>query len=149
MCTFLPTTAMTQESSCLRKGTPLASRGAQGVSGPLLSCVWNLRVFPEMHDGDCPFVLCLHPLGCLRRGVRASGSFQERAGKSGSFGMWDHPRVNILGFAIINSNRSDGILISVFRQNNFMSASRHHIIDIRRFLFQKFSVNFYISSIGF
>ena len=41
-----------QESSCLRKGTPLASRGAQGVSGPLLSCVWNLRVFPEMHDGD-------------------------------------------------------------------------------------------------
>ena len=41
-----------QESSCLRKGTPLASRGAQGFSGPLLSCVWNLRVFPEMHDGD-------------------------------------------------------------------------------------------------
>ena len=31
----------------LRKGTPLASRGAQGVSGPLLSCVWNLRVFPD------------------------------------------------------------------------------------------------------
>ena len=21
-------------------------------SGPLLSCVWNLRAFPEMHDGD-------------------------------------------------------------------------------------------------
>ena len=38
-----------------------ASRGAQGVSGPLLSCVWNLRVFPEMHDGDsapscCAFI---------------------------------------------------------------------------------------------
>ena len=30
----------------------LWSRGAQGVSGPLLSCVWNLRVFLEMHDGD-------------------------------------------------------------------------------------------------
>ena len=28
--------------------------GAQGVSGPLLSCVWNLRVFPEMHPGDFP-----------------------------------------------------------------------------------------------
>ena len=41
-----------QASSSLRKGTPLASRGAQGVSGPLLSCVWNLRMFPEMHDGD-------------------------------------------------------------------------------------------------
>ena len=43
-------------------------------------------------DWQCPFVLCLHSLGCLRRGVRASGSFQERTGKSGSFGMWDHPR---------------------------------------------------------
>ena len=29
-----------------------AKVGSQGVSGPLLSCVWNLRVFPEMHDGD-------------------------------------------------------------------------------------------------
>ena len=34
-----------QESSCLRKGTPLASRGAQGVSGPLLSCdILNLHL---------------------------------------------------------------------------------------------------------
>ena len=29
----------------LRKGTPLASRVAQGVSGPSSSCVWNPRVF--------------------------------------------------------------------------------------------------------
>ena len=36
-----------QESSCLKKGTPLACRGVQGVSGPLFSCVWNLRVFPD------------------------------------------------------------------------------------------------------
>ena len=28
---------------------------------------------------------CLPPQGCLQRGVRASGSFQERTGKSGSF----------------------------------------------------------------
>ena len=28
---------------CLRKGTPLASRVAQGVSGPSSSCVWNPR----------------------------------------------------------------------------------------------------------
>ena len=34
-----------QASSCLRKGTPLASRVAQGVSGPSSSCVWNPRVF--------------------------------------------------------------------------------------------------------
>ena len=32
-----------QASSCLRKGTPLASRVAQGVSGPSSSCVWNPR----------------------------------------------------------------------------------------------------------
>ena len=32
-------------SSCLRKGTPLASRVAQGVSGPSSSCVWNPRLF--------------------------------------------------------------------------------------------------------
>ena len=36
-----------QASSCLRKGTPLASRVAQGVSGPSSSCVWNPRVFAD------------------------------------------------------------------------------------------------------
>ena len=82
-----------QASSCLRKGTPLASLVAQGVSGPLSSCVWNLRVFPDDARGcQCPFVLCLHPQGCLRRGVRASGPSQERTGESGAFGMWPHPR---------------------------------------------------------
>ena len=34
-----------QASSCLRKGTPLASRVNQGVSGPSSSCAWNPRVF--------------------------------------------------------------------------------------------------------
>ena len=33
-------------------------------------------------------MLCLHPQGCLRRGVRASGPSQERTGESGAFGMW-------------------------------------------------------------
>ena len=40
-----------QASSCRRKGSPLASRVAQGVSGPLSSCVWNLRSFRTMHGG--------------------------------------------------------------------------------------------------
>ena len=31
----------------MRKGTPLASRVAQGVSGPSSSCVWNPRVFAD------------------------------------------------------------------------------------------------------
>ena len=55
-----------QASSCLRKGTPLASRVAQGVSGTSASCVWNARVFADDARGwQCPFVLCLHPQGCL------------------------------------------------------------------------------------
>ena len=46
------------------KGTPLASRVAQGVSGPSSSCVWNPRVFLDDARGwQCPFVLCLHPQG--------------------------------------------------------------------------------------
>ena len=58
-----------QASSCLRKGTPLASRVAQVVSGPSSSCVWNPRVFADDAWGwQCPFVLCLHPQGCLRKG---------------------------------------------------------------------------------
>ena len=36
-----------QASSCLRKGTPLASRVVQGATGPSSSCVWNPRVFPD------------------------------------------------------------------------------------------------------
>ena len=31
----------------MRKGTPLSSRVAQGVSGPSSSCVWNPRVFAD------------------------------------------------------------------------------------------------------
>ena len=82
-----------QASSCLRKGTPLASRVAQGVSGPSSSGVWNPRVFADDARGwQCPFVLCLHPQGCLRRGVRTSGPSQERTGESGAFGMCHHPR---------------------------------------------------------
>ena len=72
---------------------PLASRVARGVSGPSSSCVWNPRVFADDARGwQCLFVLCLHPQGCLRRGVRASGPSQERTGESGAFGLWPHPR---------------------------------------------------------
>ena len=31
----------------------------------------------------------------LRRRVRASGSYQEGTGKSGSYGMWNHPRGHV------------------------------------------------------
>ena len=61
-----------QTAKASRKQSSL-SRVAKGVSGPSSSCVWNPRVFADDARGwQCPFVLCLHPQGCLRRGVRAS-----------------------------------------------------------------------------
>ena len=75
-----------------RNGTPLASRVIHGVTGNLSNCVWNLRVFPDDARGcQCPVVLCLLPQGCLSRGVRASGSYQEWTRESGSFSMCYHP----------------------------------------------------------
>ena len=45
-----------QVSSCLRKGTPLASQIAHGVSRTSSSCVWKPRVFPDDARGcQCPF----------------------------------------------------------------------------------------------
>ena len=71
------------------------------MTGLLSSCVWNLRVFPDDAQGcRCPFLLCLHPQGCLPRGVWASGSYPERTGKSGSFGMWHHPRGYVSNFLV-------------------------------------------------
>ena len=64
------------------------------------SCVWNLRVFPDDARGcQCPFVLCLHP-HYLRIGVWASRSYQERIGKSRSFGMWHHHRGYVSNFLV-------------------------------------------------
>ena len=40
-------------------GTPLASRVAQGVSGPSSSCVWNPRVFAD--DARVPLAVVLPP----------------------------------------------------------------------------------------
>ena len=47
-----------QAPSCLRKGTPLASRVAQGVSGPLSSCVWPCGCFQTMPGGVSAPLCC-------------------------------------------------------------------------------------------
>ena len=39
--------------------------------------VCNLRVFLDDARCQCPFVLCFHPQAFLRKGVRASRSYQE------------------------------------------------------------------------
>ena len=73
-----------QASSCLRKGTPLASRVVQGATGPSSSCVWNPRVFPDDARGcQCCLGLCLHPQGCLRRGVRHRVLLKSGSGNRG------------------------------------------------------------------
>ena len=80
-------------------------------SACLSSCSWGFRPlvelcmepsgFPDNARGcQCPFVLCLHPQGFHQRGVLASGSFQERTMKSGSFSMWHHPRGYVSNFLV-------------------------------------------------
>src|SRR5574340_66371 len=50
--------------------------------------------FRTMHGKTAPS--CgLHSQDGVRRGVRASGSYQEGTGKSGSFGTWNHPRGHV------------------------------------------------------
>ena len=72
-------------------------------SACLSSCSWGdiplveLCVEPACFSVRCTGVLvtlllCLHPQGCLRSGVQASGSYPEWTEQSGSFGMWHHPR---------------------------------------------------------
>ena len=64
----------------------------EGNTACLLSCSQGDRPLVEMYVEPAgfsdiaqgcqfPFVLCLHPKCCLRRGVRALGSYQERTGK--------------------------------------------------------------------
>ena len=69
------------------------------------SAVWAYLPAQVCCDGDtlgrqCSFLLCLHPQGCLRRGVRASCSPQVRTGKLGSFSMLHHPLGYVSNFLV-------------------------------------------------
>src|SRR5574338_1386619 len=67
-------------------------------------------VFRTMHGKTAPS--CgLHSQAGVRRGVRALGSYQEGTGKSGCFGMWNHPRGhvwNVVGHEPVARARSRG-----------------------------------------
>ena len=82
-----------QASSCVEEWNSACLSSCSRGDRSLLELLWYLRVSPDNTRGcQCPFVLCLHQKGYLKRGVRALGSYQERTGKSGSFGMCHHPR---------------------------------------------------------
>ena len=55
--------------------------------------------FRPMHGKTAPSCR-LHSQGGVRRGVRASGSYQEGTGKSGCFAMWKHPRGHVLNVVV-------------------------------------------------
>ena len=56
------------------RGLPLRRRRGSGGLRPLVElCVEPGGLWDDARGWQCPFVLCLHPQGCLRRGVRASG----------------------------------------------------------------------------
>ena len=69
-------------------------KGANTVShvkmerGTSLETLYRLRASSCDDEGargcQCPFVLCFHPQVFLRKGVRASRSYQEQTGKSGN-----------------------------------------------------------------
>ena len=72
-------------SACLSS----CSRGARSL---LELCVVPAGFSGRYPGVSVPLSVVLHQKGYLQRGVRASGSYQERTGKSGSFGMCHHPR---------------------------------------------------------
>ena len=74
----------------------------EGNSACLSNCSGCLRHLVELcvetagYPGRCtgvslPIQLLPSPTGLPSKRCPASGSFQERTGKSGSFGMWHHP----------------------------------------------------------
>src|SRR5574341_308414 len=58
---------------------------------------WNSACLSRCSWGDRPLVeRYLEPGGLFpTMHVRASGSYQEGTGKSGSYGMWNHPRGHV------------------------------------------------------
>ena len=90
-----------QASSCVEELNSACLSSCSRGDIPLV----ELCVEPVGFSGRCTGVLVtlllyLHPQGCLRSGVRASGSYPERTAQSGSFGMWHHPRGYVSNFLL-------------------------------------------------
>ena len=83
-----------------RNGTPLASRVVHGVTGHFRAGYGTCGFSGRCTGVSVLLRVCLHPQSCLPKGVWSSSSYQERTGKSGSLGMWHHPRSYISNFFV-------------------------------------------------
>ena len=77
-----------QAFSCVEERNSACLSSSSRDDRTLVDLCLESACFPYYAWGcQYPFVLCIHPQVCFQRGVRASGSSQEWAGKSGYFGM--------------------------------------------------------------
>src|SRR5574339_113677 len=85
--------------------------------------------FRPMHGKTAPSCR-LHSQGGVRRGVRASGSYQEGTGESGCFATWKHPRGHVWNVVVrpASSRGATGRSGTPSRQSRGVDAP----IEIRR-----------------
>ena len=71
--------------------------GLYHKKGALAAARQGDQVNPQKASSSCQFYIVQGNTWTagVRRGVRASGSYQEGTGKSGSYGMWNHPRGHV------------------------------------------------------
>ena len=87
--------------SCDEVGTPLASRVVHGVTGHLLSCIWNLRLFLDDATGmSVPLRVMTSSSGLHLKRCPGIGTFLEWTGKSVSLGMWHDTRGFLSNFSV-------------------------------------------------
>ena len=85
----------------LRRGTPVASRVVHGVTGHLLSCIWNLQLFLDDISGvSVPLLVVTSSSGLHSKRCPGIGTYLEWTGKTVSFGMWQDPRGFLLSFSV-------------------------------------------------
>ena len=85
----------------LRNGTPLASRVVLGVAGPLLSCIWNLWLFPDNATVvSVPLRVMTSSSGLNSKRCPEIRAHLEWSGKLVSFEMWQDSRGFLSSFNV-------------------------------------------------
>ena len=85
----------------LRNGIPLASPVVHGETGHLLSCIWNLQLFPDdATGGSVPLRIVTSSTGLHSKMYLGIGNFLEWTGQSVSFEMWHRPRGFLWSFSV-------------------------------------------------